>query len=200
MIAPSRDILAIGDWSTNADLIAGAAALGYIEGRCLDLTYGEGAFWRTYRPEDLCTNDLLKPADFHYDGRATGFDDKTFDTVVWDPPYKLAGGRGWGDNAMDGLYGTEVYASRQSVHTLLNDGVTEAVRLSRRWVLVKCQDQVNAGKIRWQTDEVTAHALSLGLEKVDSMMLRRWRPQPAGRRQLHARRNYSTLLVFRKPR
>lgn len=40
----------------------------------------------------------------------------------------------------------------------------------------------------------------LGGRKVDRFeYLKPFRPQPAGRRQISARRNYSTLLVFGKP-
>jgi hypothetical protein len=192
------EVLAIGEWTDNAHLIADAARLGYITGRVLDLTYGRGKFWTHWRPDVLVTNDLseLMPAQWHHDARKMPFGDGEFETVVFDPPYKLAGAR-FGDD-LDQRYGTSNYSPRAVVHALLLDGTSEAARLSSRWVLVKCMDQVNGGCVRWQTDYVTTHALRLGLNKVDSMMLKRWRPQPEGRRQEHARRNYSTLLVFEK--
>lgn len=51
---------------------------------------------------------------------------------------------------------------------------------------------------RWQTIEFTNHAVGLGSRLVDQLHLPSYRPQPAGRRQVHARRNYSTLLVLQK--
>jgi hypothetical protein len=68
------------------------------------------------------------------------------------------------------------------------------------YLLVKCQNQVCSGKVRWQVDAMSAVAEREGLEKVDQLeYLNTPRPQPGDRRQVHARRNHSTLLVFRKP-
>ncbi len=68
------------------------------------------------------------------------------------------------------------------------------------YLLLKCQDQVCSGQVRWQTREFADHAEQLGMRLVDALHLLGHRPQPAGRRQVHARRNYSTLLVLRKNR
>lgn len=79
---------------------------------------------------------------------------------------------------------------------------TEAARVvkPRGHVLLKCMDQVNGGKVRWQTIEFTNHAATVGLELVDMLHLQSYRAQPDGTAQQHARRNYSTLLVFEKRR
>ena len=63
-------------------------------------------------------------------------------------------------------------------------------------LLVKCQDQVCSGQVRWQTREFLAHAESLGCRLVDMLHLQSYREQPPGRKQLHARRNYSTMLIL----
>ena len=44
---------------------------------------------------------------------------------------------------------------------------------------------------------MTDHARALGLELVDVLHVQGYRKQPPGRRQIHARRDYSTALVFR---
>lgn len=75
---------------------------------------------------------------------------------------------------------------------------TDVVLKPGGMLLVKCQDQVCSGKVRWQTIEFAGHAVELGSRLVDQLHLPSYRPQPAGRRQIHARRNYSTLLVLRK--
>lgn len=87
-------------------------------------------------------------------------------------------------------------------------------------LLVKCQDQVCGGTVHWQTRIFAAHAEALGLVLEDQLHLPGYRAQPPrtrkhgdcngtgcdacvdGRvpsRQEHAARNYSTLLVLRKP-
>lgn len=189
------DIRAIGEWNNNADMIVAAATLGYIEGDVLDLTYGEGAFWRDHCGH-ITSNDRYRPADHSYDFRATGFGSASFDTVVFDPPYKLQGTPA--SDEMDLRYGISEARSRSEIHALIVGGVAEASRLTRKWLLVKCQDQVSSGQVRWQTDLVTDVARVLELRKVDALHLQGGRPQPEGRRQVHARRNYSTLLIFQR--
>lgn len=46
------------NWPTNADLIADVAKLGYLDGPVLDTTYGEGTFWKMWRPNDLTACDI----------------------------------------------------------------------------------------------------------------------------------------------
>lgn len=191
----SGPILAATRWPANADLIVACAELGYLRAdwRTLDPTWGRGRWWTKWTPADLVTHDLkLDGVDFrhlpHRDGE--------FDAVAFDPPYKL-NGTPTGD--VDERYGVDVVRSWQDRHRLIRDGITECARVLRRdgVLLLKCQDQVCSGHVRWQTDEFTRHAESFGLVKVDRFDLLGGRPQPQGRRQIHARRNTSTLLVFR---
>ena len=193
-------ILAIADRPTNGHLIADAATLGYIGDHVLDPTWGHGTFWTIHRPRHLVAHDLdpdKAPGGHVADMRRLPYRDGAFDTVVLDPPYKM---NGTATPEVDARYGVDVYASRADRMALILDAVTEARRVTRPGghVLVKCQDQVNGGKVRWQTDDVTRHAEALGMRKVDALLFPSYRPQPEGRSQQHARRNYSTLLVFVK--
>lgn len=194
------EIRAIGERTNNAELMVDCHQLGYLPDNVLDLTYGTGRFWKLYRPPFLTTNDLFCKADSHDDFRATGYCAHQFAAVVFDPPYKLNGtATGVGPSALDEGYGVGVSAGYSSVAAkmdLILDGVTEAARLSSRYVLVKCQDQVVSGNVVWQTHDVARHAGSVDLRLVDMLHVQGYRAQPEGRRQLHARRDYSTLLVF----
>lgn len=198
------EVLAIGKRSNNAQLIEEAAQLGYLDGLVIDLTYGEGKFWTRFRPDEerFVTNDLHKPAELRLDFCDTRLDAERYDAVVFDPPYKLAGRRDTFDAAkgaqsMDSRYGTGgSYVPIGRTAELIDCGTREACRISRRFVLVKCMDQVASGRIHWQTDDVTATAKSCGFRKLDSLILPGGRKQSPKRRQVHARRNYSTLLVF----
>lgn len=210
--APGRDlpavpppgegaVLALGAWRDNGELMADAARLGYVEGPVLDATYGLGRFWTRFRPEGLVACDLNpaksplgRPVDF----TDLPFDDGAYRTVVLDPPFKL-NGRTSTDS--DAGYGVDAPASWQERHALVRDGITECARVLAPdgHLLVKCQDQVCCGEVRWQTVEFAAHAATLGLRLVDQLHLQSYRPQPAGRAQKHARRNYSTLLVLAGP-
>lgn len=197
------EVLAYNDWPTNAHLIEDVARLGYITGDVLDPTFGLGRFWKRWHPDDhghkLHASDLNpmkspgKPADF----TKLPHDDETFDTVVLDPPYKLNGTPACDS---DDAYGVNIPTRWQDRMTLLYEGTRECARVlkSGGHLLVKCQDQVCSGKVRWQTHEVARVTENAGHELVDCFHMLGGRPQPAGRRQVHARRNASTLLVFRK--
>ena len=194
------DVQAIGEWATNGDLIADAARLGYLrdEWVTLDATYGVGTFWSRWRPRELHTLDLAPGPGVSVVGdfRSMPWPDQTFRAVVFDPPYKL---NGTPTSTVDGRYGVAGrYTSRAARHRLMVDGLTDCARLliPGGYLLVKCQDQVNGGRVRWQTRMMTEHAESLGLDLVDWFLFRSGRPQPSGRRQEHARRGYSSLLVF----
>lgn len=198
-------ILAVGPWRTNAELIVACRDLGYIAGRVLDPTYGLGRFWSLWTPAELIAHDLdpaRSPLGRSIDFTALPWPDRTFGTVVLDGPYKLNGtSTGRGASALDDSYGVAAQSNRwQDVHQLIRDGITESVRVLDvgGHLLVKCQNQVCSGQIRWQTIEFSTHAESLGCRLVDMLHLLGHRPQPAGRRQVHARQNYSTMLVLRR--
>lgn len=197
--------MAIGNWPTNAAMIADVARLGYLraEWRTLDPTYGEfGGFWKKWRPDELVAHDALTDG---VDFRHLPHGDGEFPAVVFDGPYKL---NGRPDPRIDARYGVGERATRDERHALLFAGLWECARVTAPagFLLAKCQDQVNGGKVRWQTDLFTGWAADAGLHKVDSFLFTSFRPQPetnpdgSPRSQKHARHNFSTLLVFQKPR
>jgi len=195
------EVRAIGDRTNNAQLMADCDTLGYLGDTVLDLTYGLGRFWNHVTPLTLTTNDLNPEtsAAFNEDFTKTRWLDNSFDTVVLDAPYKLNGTGG--SHPSDKGYGVAGdYASVEDKMLLIWQGSTEALRLARHFVLIKCQDQVVSGKVYWQTQSVIAHMANRGIFKpnrlVDMLHVQGYRPQPPGRRQVHARRDYSTLLVF----
>lgn len=113
---------------------------------------------------------------------------------------------------------------------IINDGLTEMVRLVRPRrtnneggiIIVKCQNYIWSGQL-WEGAEFTRdHARSLGCDVVDRLeKITKPGPQPSSTRhgackgegcdacemrgnmprpQVHARRNLSTLFVFRAPK
>lgn len=196
-------VMAISTAKNNAELIVECRALGYLrdDWSTLDPTYGLGRFWTLWRPPALTAHDLdpEKAPHGQQDFTDLPYSRGTFDAVVFDPPYKLngTGGSHWSDESY-GVAGP--YEPWQDRMALCRAGITEASRVLRSdgMLLVKCQDQVCSGKVRWQTIDFTNHAVTLGFRLVDMLHLQSYRAQPEGRRQVHARRNYSTLLVLRK--
>ena len=194
-------VLAATAWPTNAHMIEAVHELGYIrdDDFVLDPTYGNGKWWTRYRPTLFCTSDLNPDkGSITEDFTDLHWRDAAFDVVAFDPPYKL---NGTATESVDEPYGVEKYASWRDRVTLIERGMVECHRVlkPRGILLLKCQDQVSGGKVRWQTHHFASYGrglLRMMLE--DELHMLGGRPQPEGRRQLHARRNMSTLLVFRK--
>ena len=188
---------AVHAWPTNGHLIADVARI-YEFGRTLDATYGRGRFWTQYRPDDLTTNDLSSDADHHFDFRQLPWPAGEFDTVVFDPPYKLNGTPVLGD--FDARYGLSVPRRWQDRMEMILAGAVECGRVASRLLLVKVQDQVVSGRVVWQTlavvDALEPHGWNL-TDRFD--LLGGSRPQPMkGRRQRHAHGRPSSLLVFQR--
>lgn len=189
-------------WPTNADLIADVARLGYIGENVLDLTYGRGLFWAKWAPGTLTANDIHpERGDHHHDATRPIREWRLqFDTVVYDPPYRMSGTRAGTD--FDDRYGLDGPApTAANILEGIQAGTRTAARCTRPGgtILVKCQDQVCSGRKHWQTAHVTRAAEHTNCTLIDRFdMIRPGRPQPAGRPQKHSRSNTSTLLVFRK--
>ncbi len=200
MTAP---ILAATAWPTNAELIADVHRLGYLRDtdRVLDPTYGLGCWWKVWRPADLVTHHGTEDGS---DFRDLPYDAGSFDAIAYDPPYVCVGGRtttGLAD--MHDRYGqTDAPATPAKLQSLIDDGLAEMARLvrPRGIVLVKCQDYISSGRFWAGTIRTAQAAEAIGLRLEDRLehVAPTPRPQPPGRRQVHARRNLSTLFVFKK--
>ena len=188
-------VLAIDpDRRTNADLLADVATLGYLPDPVLDATYGRGAFWTKYRPTQLTTNDLRAPADHAWDWTTPAPPEWAgkFGAVVFDPPYKLNGTPTDSDR-----YGVDEAMPVSRRLEVIETGAHHCAGLvrPRGFLLVKTQAQVACGRVHWQPALVEATVADLGFRKVDELhLVHTSRPQ---RSQVHARRNHSTLSVFR---
>jgi hypothetical protein len=189
-------------YSDNSELISACFELGYLrdDWLTLDPTYGKGTFWKGRKPKLLLlTSDkyTTNPDNNAYDFCNLPFpDSEDWDAVVYDPPYKLNGTPDYPDDR----YGVGVSTRWQDRIDLMKRGQKECARVLKPggYLLTKCMDQVVSGKVVWQTDIMTAQAQHDGLVKVDQLLyLTNPRPQPHSR-QVHSRRNYSSLLIFRK--
>ena len=196
-------IMAIGTRRNNAQLVTDLIQLGYIrtDRPILDATYGLGRWWNHTKPNTLTASDLdpqKSPIGHPIDFTQTPWADNTFDSVIFDPPYKLNGtSQGFGNDASYGV-GNQKYVNIETRHQLIKNGITELARITNRILIVKCQDQVSSGKVQWQTRIFADHAEQNSLTLIDSLHVLGHRQQPAGRKQHHARRDYSTALIFKK--
>lgn len=191
-------IMAAASWPTNADLIADVARLYFSEVETvLDVTYGRGAWWRKYHPPILLAHDLynLDGVDFRNLPEAAD----AVEVIAFDPPYVSMGGRETSTLPdMTDRYGMlNAPRTPSDLRFYIREGLEECARVSSHLILVKCQDYISSGRYQPATHWLLEDAGKLGLEILDRFEhITRPRPQPPGRRQVHARRNLSTLFVL----
>ena len=206
-------VLAVTSWADNAAMIEDCARLGYLKptDHVLDPTFGRGSWWNNWRPQSLTSLADTGAGPSFADGwgdfrHLWMYLDNRFDAAVFDPPYVSKGRATAKLGDFDARYGLATHApgtKRKSPTEIQNDmnaGLSELARVVRPagYILMKCMDYISSGKLWLGVYRTTTHALSLGLEVVDRLEhVHAPGPQPKGRPQVHARRNHSTLLVFR---
>lgn len=204
MMRQMEEVPSVGAWRTNGELIAAVARLGWLDGSVLDVTYGHGKFWTEFQPDVFTGCDLnpaKSPVGYRVDFTRMPFADRSHDVVVFDPPYKLSGTPALDE--FDERYGIDVPAGWRERMALILAGAAECARVADRHVLVKCQDQVVSGAMRWQSRAIADVMQARGFRQADRFeygATRAGRPQPSGRRQVHARHHASQLLVFTRGR
>ena len=217
-------IYAARRWRTNAELVADIAEL-YLDRtmHAVDVTYGLGRWWELWRPDELVAHGLdLDGRGHHDDGvdfTALPEPAGTFDLAAFDPPYVSTGGRSTQGAAGDELarrFGMGTSAPTPAANQdLVNAGLAELYRVlkpsTRRnepevgLALVKVQDYITSGRLFDAVFRTTVAALDVGFIVLDRFeLITSGGPQPTTnrdgtvRRQVHARRNHSTMLVLLK--
>jgi tRNA G10 N-methylase Trm11 len=174
-----------------------------------DVTFGRGVFWRnipegTYR---LLATDLKEGVDC----RSLPYEDSSLDCVVFDPPYMHSPG---GSAHVDHQNFEEYYrnnsagnGSAKKYHEAVLDlyfrAADEACRVLRNGgiYIVKCGDEVCSNRQRLTHVELINELSKKGFIVEDLFVLLRNNRPGVSRavRQVHARKNHSYFLVFRKP-
>lgn len=202
---------------SNADLFPDILKLYVPKGSViLDATYGRGVFWKKVNQEEndylLIKNDIdtkfIDTVSFHYDCRKLpSYWKEFFDAVAIDLPYLYVGGFRTLRYSLDAGYGNKERANKgiygvKAVDQMHYDAMREAYRvLKPKGVLIlKCMDQVQSGIQVWQHVTYLNYGEEIGFRNEDLFVLMHsGMPLMRHKRQLHARRNHSYALVFRKP-
>jgi hypothetical protein len=207
----SSDLVLSARVTSNASVFADVLRLHVPPGsRVADVTYGQGAFWREVpaREYRLQASDLKTGVDC----TKLPYSDGAFDAVVLDPPYmeglfRPATGQLAGSGthaAFRSRYSTGEASEggpkyHEAVLDLYRRAGIEAHRILRRRgiFIVKCQDEVSAGRQRLTHVElVNEYAERFRVEDL-FVVVRAGRPGGSRiKRQLHARKNHSYFLVF----
>lgn len=172
-----------------------------------DVTYGKGVFWKQVPSSDY----VLMPTDIQtgIDCRDLPYKDAEMDCVVFDPPYMHTPGGTAHQNHQnfESYYrnnGSENTTKKyhEAVLDLYFRGSKEALRVLKPGgvLIVKCQDEVCANKQRLTHVEIINELSGYGFIIEDLFVILRNNRPGVSRvlKQVHARKNHSYFLVFRK--
>jgi hypothetical protein len=175
--------------------------------RIADVTYGKGVFWKGVPSLDyqLMTSDSL----YGTDCRDLPYKDGAIDCVVFDPPYMhTANTAHVGHQRFEENYRNN--ASRNGSIKKYHDAVLdlyyqaadEAYRVLRKEgiYIVKCADEVCSNEQRLTHVEIINELHKKGFVTEDLFVLMRNNKPGVSRvvKQVHARKNHSYFVVFRK--
>ncbi|MGL4250673.1 MAG: DNA methyltransferase [Aeromonas sp.] len=184
-----------------------------------DVTWGRGVFWKNVNMDDyeVIGTDISMGVDC----RALPYEDVSLDCVVLDPPYmegfyrkEASHKAGTGSHSGlsqaysngDELNGDTENTGTKKWHAAVTDmyfkASKEAYRVLKKkgTLIVKCQDEVSAGK-QWFTHvEIINELESMGFYSKDLFVVVRHNKPVVSRlvKQVHARKNHSYFLVFVK--
>ena len=200
--------------------------------RIADITFSKGVFWKNidlkkYKltASDLKTKHLAKGCKGGIDSRKLPYKNKSFDAVIFDPPYMhTPGGTAHnGHQNFEEYYANNVEQNQdvteqiwtetngnppkyhEAVLDLYNRTGREAWRVldNDGVFIVKCQDEVCSNKQRLTHIEITLEFEKYGFQAIDLFVVMRKNKPGVSRiktKQYHARKNHSYFMVYRKMR
>jgi len=207
---PTNDLVFTADVGTNEEMFPQVLTLYVADGsKVADVTYGRGVFWKSVprSRHHLLATDISTGVNC----TKLPYKDGVIDCVVLDPPYMHTPGgtahvnhqnyENYYRNNGSGCGTEEKY--HEAVIDLYYRAGSEAWRVLKNngIFIVKCQDEVCANQQRLTHVEIILDYEKKGFVTEDLFVLvRRNRPGVSRViRQIHARKNHSYFLVFRKP-
>lgn len=206
-------ISAAQEWSSNGHMIADVVRIGHIrpDDLVLDPTYGKGTWWSVYKHDARKFVALDRKMDANFDFRYAhkyhgGAMAGAFDVITFDPPYVSTGGRKTSGipefNERYGIGGDSEDDPKtpKALQTLICDGMTSLQKCLKPYgyMFVKCKPYISSGQYFNAPQWTDLHAHLLGMDLIDKLIyVGDVGIQPKGRRQVHARNNYSVLSIYR---
>lgn len=181
-----------------------------------DVTYGKGVFWKKVNQDDYTL--LFSDIKTGVDCRDLPYENHSIDCVVIDPPYMEGfyrrntahlAGNGTFSSFREAYSDGSAYLQKEGApkyHDAVLDMYYSAGHEARRVLkrkgilIIKCQDEVSANKQHLTHVEIINEYTKHNLIVEDLfVMVRNNRPNVSTlKKQVHARKNHSYFLVFRK--
>ncbi len=206
---PTNKLVFSGHQGGNEDLFPRILWLYVPEGSVVaDVTYGKGVFWK-HVPQNvysLFASDIKDGVD----ARDLPYPNSSVHCVVFDPPYMHTPGGSAHDNHQnyESYYRNNAAAngSGKKYHEAVLDLYFQAAKEAKRVLknegvyILKCGDEVCANQQRLTHVEIINELTKDGFVIEDLFVLLRNNRPGMSRviRQIHARKNHSYFLVFRK--
>lgn len=181
-----------------------------------DVTYGKGVFWKNVNKENytLYFSDIKTGVDC----RSLPYKNNSMDCVVLDPPYMEGfyrrhnshlAGTGTFSSFREAYSDGSIYAQEtgspkyhDAVLDMYYSAGREALRVLRKngILIVKCQDEVSANKQHLTHVEIINEYAKYGFIAEDLfIVIRNNKPNISTlKKQVHARKNHSYFLIFKK--
>lgn len=171
--------------------------------RVADVTYNKGKFWKFVdRSEwDLLASDLEPLEDWitEADLQDLPYEDSSLDAVILDPPYAHSSTAPMKESIASMYNNNSVTEGSRQVHDLYLNGMIEARRILKTGgvLVVKCQDEIESGKQRWNHVRILHQAEDLGYYAKDlAVLVQKGKPPQRHPYQKHLRKNHSFWWVF----
>lgn len=185
----------------NKDVFPNILALYAKDGDVIaDVTYGKGVFWRSVdeSPYTVLKSDIMTGVDFNNLPYKQG----SINMVVFDPPYM--GHNGGKNYAVARNYNVTVPKYHKDyIQRLYFNAMAEArnALCDGGILVVKCQDEIQSGKQNMNHITIINEAMASGFIIEDLfIMVQKNKPLMRHNYQLHARKNHSYFIVFKKKR
>ena len=181
----------------NSDLLREVAKLWIkFEDRIVDVTYGNGTFWKQLPDLVIEKYDLETGTDC----RDLPIENNSVDVLVFDPPYQPTHGSPSKSFGVGNTYRLRVTQLQtiNDVLSLYQDGIREAWRVIRPQgrILIKCQDMSYNHSLHLVHLDIIRAMVSVGFDLVDMfVLLNQSRMPQTTKRQQRAHRSHSYLVV-----
>ncbi len=198
------EILYTGMVGHNADQFPQILQLYIPKGsRVADVTFNKGKFWQNGLQDDydLLRSDLEPLAEevLKADLQALPYKTESLDALILDPPYAHSSTAPMKESISSMYNNNSITGGSKQIIDLYYNGMLEARRVLKKGgvLVVKCQDEIEAGKQRWNHIRIFQQAEELGYYAKDLLVLvQKGKPPQRHPYQKHFRKNHSFWWVF----